>query len=381
MGRRVNYGFKPNATRDGYEIDPDTAPIVRRIFDMVGVQGLTLYAVADILNREGIPSPTGKTWTRPVLRSMLLNDVYTGTWYYNRRKVKRSREAGTYRRKTKTKIKPKEEWLSVPVPDIGIPRPVVEAARQAVLSNRRSSRAADRTWELDSGLLRCECGRHMCPRTIHNPGEKPRLYYICGSYNVRPRPCSAVKHYRAELVEETVAAMVEPLISDPDRLVAHVNERIEQERRRLGRVSQDGTRIADRIQKLDNMRRGYQRQAAEDLITIDELKAALAEIEDERTQLTDMLTNAQNAAEHIAQMEREAKIIIGMYAGRLAAFRNLQPEQRQEVYRRLGIKATIDRNGVLTVDGNLAANFVPLQDEINGGLLNIRPTTLPPEAR
>jgi site-specific DNA recombinase len=35
VGNRVNYGFKPNATRDGYEVNEETAPIVQRIFDMV----------------------------------------------------------------------------------------------------------------------------------------------------------------------------------------------------------------------------------------------------------------------------------------------------------------------------------------------------------
>jgi site-specific DNA recombinase len=105
LSSRPNYGFKPNATRDGYLVDEITDPIVRRIFDMVGVQGKSVHTVVNTLNAEGIPSPTGKKWTRPVIRAMVQDDVYKGVWYYNRRKVKRSRETGTYRRKTKTTYK------------------------------------------------------------------------------------------------------------------------------------------------------------------------------------------------------------------------------------------------------------------------------------
>ena len=37
-GRRPNYGFKLNATRDGYEVYEENTRVVRRIFEMVGVE-------------------------------------------------------------------------------------------------------------------------------------------------------------------------------------------------------------------------------------------------------------------------------------------------------------------------------------------------------
>jgi site-specific DNA recombinase len=47
----VDYGFKYNAARDGYEVDAKTMPVVRRIFAMVA-DGLPLNAVAERLTRE-----------------------------------------------------------------------------------------------------------------------------------------------------------------------------------------------------------------------------------------------------------------------------------------------------------------------------------------
>src|SRR5215203_1822821 len=40
-----NYGFRYNATRDGYEVDEEAMRVVRRIFRMIGSERRTLYAV------------------------------------------------------------------------------------------------------------------------------------------------------------------------------------------------------------------------------------------------------------------------------------------------------------------------------------------------
>src|SRR3712207_1118978 len=51
-GRRPKYGFKVSATRDGYEVDEENMRVVRRIFEMVGVECRPLHAVRRALERE-----------------------------------------------------------------------------------------------------------------------------------------------------------------------------------------------------------------------------------------------------------------------------------------------------------------------------------------
>jgi site-specific DNA recombinase len=64
-----DYGFRYNDARDGYEVDPPKMALIQRIFRMVGVEGLSMNAVARRLEAEGIPSPGGKRfWNRPGLR-------------------------------------------------------------------------------------------------------------------------------------------------------------------------------------------------------------------------------------------------------------------------------------------------------------------------
>lgn len=75
------------------EIDPVKAPVVRRIFALY-VSGERLSegswgnygadAIAALLNREAIPSPSGGTWTPCTVRDMLRNPTYAGMlrWSY-----------------------------------------------------------------------------------------------------------------------------------------------------------------------------------------------------------------------------------------------------------------------------------------------------------
>ena len=76
--RRVRYGFKLNATRDGYLVDETTMPNIRRIFYMVA-EGATLHGVAQTLNCEGLEPPEpGRSglWNVTFVRDVIRDDVY-----------------------------------------------------------------------------------------------------------------------------------------------------------------------------------------------------------------------------------------------------------------------------------------------------------------
>jgi len=60
-----DYGFRYNEARDGYEVDELRMALVRRIFKMVGAEGMTLSAVARRLEAEGIPTPPRWGYVEP----------------------------------------------------------------------------------------------------------------------------------------------------------------------------------------------------------------------------------------------------------------------------------------------------------------------------
>jgi site-specific DNA recombinase len=214
-GRRPKYGFKLNATRDGYEVDEEDMRVVRRIFEMVGIDRLGLHAVRRALEREGEKSPDGKPrWDTPVISRLIRNDVYMphsyeeiaklvsaevaarlepdetyGVWWYNRHRILRKQIAEDgpgeryYRHVTKTTEKDKSEWIAVPVPDSGIPREWVDAAREAVRNNKKPSSAGRRYWELSGGVSSCGgCGSRMAAETAWGSrasAARKYFYYMC----------------------------------------------------------------------------------------------------------------------------------------------------------------------------------------------------------
>jgi hypothetical protein len=218
-GRSPRYGFRYNAARDGYEVDEERMRIVRRIFAMVA-EGTSLKAIKHTFEREGKPTPKGaRYWSRLFFRECVLDDIYRphsfeevasvvspevaarlnpeglyGLWLFNRRKMTSkpisevSDNGRRYRREYSSHIKPKEEWIALLVPDSGIPRAVVDAARGNIENNRAPSRAGERFWELSGSVALCEeCGRRM--RVVHRKTRRKDSalrrygYYRCPGYH------------------------------------------------------------------------------------------------------------------------------------------------------------------------------------------------------
>lgn len=72
--------------------------------------------------------------------------------------------------------------MAVPVPDSGIPRQWVMAARASIEGNQWFSNAVHRVWELTGGVIRCaECGRAMGTNRIASRGRS--YYRYTGHYN------------------------------------------------------------------------------------------------------------------------------------------------------------------------------------------------------
>jgi site-specific DNA recombinase len=197
-----DYGFRYTEDREGYEVDPETMAVVRRIFEMVGREGKTLHGTKKILNREGVPTPArAKYWGNRFIRNLILDDAYKphtheevgrlvapevaakldpdelyGIWYYNvtRRKTRQVAELAadgsrTYVKRSKTTVRPADEWIAVPVVDSGIPRELVDVARDAIKHNRRPASRKHRFWELAEGITRCGgCGKMMFTNSITN---------------------------------------------------------------------------------------------------------------------------------------------------------------------------------------------------------------------
>ena len=79
-GGRIPFGYASDG-KGGLAIDERHRATVTRIYAENG-DGRTLQAIADGLNRDGIPSPTGKRWWPSSVTYVLNNQVYAGKVEY-----------------------------------------------------------------------------------------------------------------------------------------------------------------------------------------------------------------------------------------------------------------------------------------------------------
>jgi site-specific DNA recombinase len=177
-GSRPPYGYRAvEVERRGdkikrrLQIDPSEVETVRMIFRLhlegAGSGPLGVKGIADHLNRKGIPYRDGRRFSTGLVHQLLTRETYTGRHWFNRTDSKTG------------KLKPKDEWIALPVPSI-IDSEVYQRTR-ASLASRSPKVVAPRIVNspvLLTGLARCACGGAMTLRT----GKRGRYrYYTCST--------------------------------------------------------------------------------------------------------------------------------------------------------------------------------------------------------
>jgi site-specific DNA recombinase len=385
------YGFRFDEGRTGYLVDDVAMRVVRRIIEMVA-SGTPMWRVKTTLEAEEVPAPGGgKRWSQTTLRQMLRDDSYRPhsteelsslgnlpaavvaaldpkkrygvSWYGRRRtKVRPVAEFGPdgerrYRNKQETTIRPREEWIGVPVPDSGIPRSLVDAARDAIRENARPSSAGRRFWELSGGVAACgECGRYLRQTHRKHAGKEGVFYnyYGCPStQNKTGRVCRNGKGRRAEELEEWVWEFVSSLLKDPQRLKSGLEEMIEAERAGMrGDPEHEAKAWLEKLSEVEQERRGYLRLAAKGHMSDDELDEALAELENTRKAAERELEALQSRQKVLEELEKDKDALLESYAQMTpAALDALTPDKRQRIYKILRLKVYTHADGTTELRG------------------------------
>jgi len=391
--KRTRYGFKANATGTGYEVDEENMEVIRRIFRMIGIERVGVHRVITTFKKEGIPTPTGKkVWERAIVKRFVWEDSYKphsfeeleeimspevlstldedksyGVYYYNREKVTTRQVAEetprgrVYRKKTDRATKDKKEWIAIPVPDAGISKETVEAARRALRENKPSSKADDRFWELSGGTFRCgHCGRAMATHATfyrRKDGGKARYhYYRCQNAVTHKELCLHRGSYRADRLEGRVWGLVSGFLKEPERLEAGLEEVIRREERSLDRNPQKQAEVwQDRMCGADEKRRRYQEMAAEGLIDFGELRERLSELSEEKKLAEREIESLRNKEERLDEMRRNKDALLtNLVEMTPRLIDELSPAQKHRIYEMLGLRVTSAGDGSLEVAGDLA---------------------------
>lgn len=205
LGGRPNYGYQlvdtdiPHPQRPkaaaGIKLrilkpDPDTAPVVQRIFDMFD-RGIGYRTIANILERDGLPSPgevgpnrhprSAGVWGGSAVRAILTNPRYLGHQIVGRQRRRdelldpTDPASGTTSRQ---RWQPTGEWVTSDEPawPALVERELWDRVNARITNNRgphrRRPRAAPGVYLL-AGLIRCAA----CGRSMHGATLKGKPYY------------------------------------------------------------------------------------------------------------------------------------------------------------------------------------------------------------
>ena len=373
------YGFGYTSDRNGYVIAPAEMAVVERIMRCVA-SGKTLHSVKRELERDGIPSPSGKPlWLPTTVRSIVMEDAYrpysyeelaplltaeaktrldplngNGVVWYPRRKVKRLEPdpARNYKRPQRTSNYVRNEQIPIPVVSSGIPADLIDKARAMIANNHASRSKGYRVYEL-AGVARCaECGSSLST-TRRGSNGRQYFYYRCGK-NQRNglRGCAMSISFPASQLERNVLHMVLDAVKDRDELIRKAEADFESKRRGLLRIGgADAESWHARLDAIERQRANYQRAFAADALSLSDLKARTAELDADKQDVERVLAEYEDRDRKLRELEQyRDRTITLIREGRWHELGITDARARNERYREIGLTAYVDATRSVTVE-------------------------------
>ena len=248
------YGYRKGA--DGrYEINPDTAVIVQRVFSDY-LSGKGTKQIADELNSAGYRNPrSGGVLTVDFLRVMLQNKKYTGLY----------------------------EYEDISIPD-GIPRLISDAdfeRVQIMLSRKKTAPAAKMEKYMLSGKLVCgKCGDTLAGEYGKSHTGTLHHYYMC--HNRKQKGGCDLKRYRRDSLDQAVTDELIRLVMDDtfieevaDLVIQYQDKEITEQSRIPGLEAQ----LQEIERKIGNLTK-----TLEDGLDSPAVRSRLVELEAQRTE-------------------------------------------------------------------------------------------------
>jgi hypothetical protein len=136
----------------------------------------------------------------------------------------------------------------------------------------------------------------------------------------------------------------------------------------------------DKLAEIDRRRTRYQEMAADDLITFDELRARLLELDERRITAEQELKALQSRKEHLDELERDRNVLLENLTNVAPkALEGLAPEERHQFYKMLRLKVVTNLDGSLEVNGVFSDGFGFRRNE-TPSCCTSTPGTRPPAA-
>jgi site-specific DNA recombinase len=265
-----------------YQIDEEQARIVRRVFELYTIDGLSIGAIARLLNDQAIPTCKRRgRWERSTVWGMLRNPAYKGqacfgkTTLAPRQRITRPirLRGGIAPRNSASHERPRGDWIPIAVPPI-VSDDTFALAQERLEANKTHAPRRTITPSVVQGLVSCgKCG-YALYRTSTRSSARAIHYYRCLGSDAWRRLSGSVctsRPVRQDLLDEVVWSEVVRLLEDPSLIQNEIDRRLAAARgadptkRREDTLRRDLARIRKSI---DRLLTAYQ----ESLLSLDELR-------------------------------------------------------------------------------------------------------------
>ena len=317
IGQKAPYGYRKKQVKEGkkkcytLEPDPETAPVVKLIFEMYR-DGYGTTRICDKLDALGVPAPKGGKWVPDTIPRMLHNEHYIGKVVWNKRKEARVVKDGAV-----VVSRPcAEEYLVFEGkhPAI-IPMDLWEAVQAKRGSIPRNNKAHNFSNPL-AGLLYCRtCNRIMTRRTYKDQEGKERSAprVACSDQ----RHCGTASSTLAEVLEEVVKMLRASIADFEIRIEQGTDDSVEIHRQMVERLEKRLHELQElEIAQWDEKTKGgmpahvFERLNSQTLRDIEEVKQQLCTAQDaipEPVDLQEKVTTFRAALDALLDPEAPAR--------------------------------------------------------------------------
>jgi site-specific DNA recombinase len=326
------YGYryiaKTSSSGARFDIVPDEAQVVQRLFAWVVHERCSLREVCRRLQKQRILTRSGRrVWEAATIRGILRNPAYCGQAAYGKTRVgeRRARlrpqrgRPEVPRRPGVSYARPVPEWISVPVPAL-ISQELFDAAAEQLRDNRQRHRARQHgAGHLLQGLVVCQsCGYACYGQSVKSSSGSRRYgYYRCIGTDRRRGDGQRLCHLPTVPLldlETAVWTDVRTLLDDPRRIQAEYERRLheqpaaspqrEQLQLRRQRVQRGLTRLIDAYTEGLLEKAEFEprlRSTKQRLNELDAEAKLLAERETLDQQLQAMIHRLEQFAQHVQE--------------------------------------------------------------------------------
>ncbi|MCC8043868.1 MAG: recombinase family protein, partial [Clostridiales bacterium] len=198
IGGQIPLGYRvaPDKT---FEIDPDTAPVVKMIFEKYAA-GETTFEIMHYLNENGYRTSKGKPFTKSSLPTLLKNEKYIGIYVY------------------KDLIRDENAVPAIIEPEL------FYKVQQMLQTNHRmpSHRWSYSDYLLTDKLFCGYCGSPMSGKSGYNRKKIKYGYYACGTH-IKDNTICQKKPVRQDYIENMVLTTIADILQN-DELIKFIAE-------------------------------------------------------------------------------------------------------------------------------------------------------------